>query len=113
MNHYLSIACGIGKIYFSIIPWNNNETLKSRYKMCKIWEMLFESMPSVGLSSYAILVNSIGYNGYNARNTSVLVSMLFSFINITNTIVNLLETDKILKLNVYKSYTLIIKYIII
>ena len=57
--------------------------------MCKIWEMLFESMPSVGLSTYAMIVNVKG----NMQNTSVLVSMLFSFINITNTIVNLLEND--------------------
>ena len=88
------LGLGIGRIYFSIIPWNENETLKSRHKMCKIWEMLFESMPSVGLSTYAILVNSINFDGYNTRNTSVLVSMLFSFINITNTIVNLLENDR-------------------
>ena len=92
----LLLGLGIGRIYFSVVPWNDDETLKSRYKMCKIWEMLFESMPSVGLSTYAILVNSINYDGtgYNTRNTSVLVSLLFSFINITNTVVSLLDTDR-------------------
>ena len=58
--------------------------------------MLFESMPSVALSTYAILINDINYdkNGYNKANTSILVSLLFSFINITNTVVSLLENDK-------------------
>ena len=91
------LCLGIGRIYFGVIPWNDNETLKSRYIMCKIWEMLFESMPSIGLSTYAIIVNNINFdgNGYNTRNTSALVSMVFSFINITNTIVNMVETDKV------------------
>ena len=82
---------GFGRLYFSIIAWNENELIKSQYKMCKIWEMLFESMPSVALSTYALLVNSI--NDKNSNNTSVLLSMFFSFINMTNTIVNIIDTD--------------------
>ena len=83
------LGLGIGRVYFGIIPWNDNETIKARYKMCKVWEMLFESMPSVGLSCYAILVNSINNN--TSRNTSAIISMIFSFINITTTIVSLLD----------------------
>ena len=83
---------GFGKIYFSIIPWKNDETLRARYEMCKIWEMLFESMPSVALSTYAILAND---TNNDTANTSVFISMLFSFINITNTVVCLSDNDKI------------------
>ena len=83
------MTLGLGRIYFSIISWNEDERIISRYKMCKIWEMLFESMPSIGLSTYAIIVN---YDTNNS-NLSILLSMIFSFINITNTIVTLLTTD--------------------
>ena len=92
------LSLGLGRVYYSVIPWNNDETLKARYQMCKVWEMLFESMPSVALSTYATLVININSNNDDSfnftYNTSVLLSMLFSYINITNTIVNLLDSDK-------------------
>ena len=88
---------GFRVIYQSIKPWDN-DVVKYEYKWCKLWELMFESMPSVMLSTYVTLMQTTNSNINNEANTisvSVIVSMTFSFINLTNTIVAVLNQDQI------------------
>ena len=99
----LMFLLGFGRVYHSVRAWNNNELIEYEYKWCKIWELIFETIPSVVLSTFVALMDTIVANTINSNsnsnssssmNVSVIVSMIFSFISITKTIVAILTKDK-------------------
>ena len=56
--------------------------------------IIYESIPSVVLSTYITLLKLVSHN-YAAGIIAVIVSMIFPFISITNTIVNILNKDTV------------------
>ena len=82
-------GAGFGRIYQSVKNWKNNELIKYEYKWSKLLELMLESMPSLVLSTYATLMEG------NKFNASVIVSMIFSFMNITNGIIAILDQDQV------------------
>ena len=84
MNVFFGI--GWGKIYHSIKKWETAQN-EIQYKLCKLLELMFESMPSVVLSVFVTLKDESNLNA------SLIVSLIFSLINITNTIVNVVNKD--------------------
>ena len=92
---HVCFLLGFRVIYQSIKPWDN-QVVQYEYKWCKLWELMFESMPSVMLSTYVTLMQSTNNNNNETDiSVSVIVSMIFSFINLTNTIVAVLNDDQI------------------
>ena len=85
-------ALGFSRIYHSVKTWENDKYIEYEYKWSKLWEIMFESIPSVILSSYITLMELAGNS---SDVTAVIVSMFFSFISITNTIVTILNKDRI------------------
>eukprot|EP01084_Bolivina_argentea_P151530 264477_1 len=74
---------GLGGPWFLINSWSEEETKESKpkkylslYNKYKIWELMFESFPSVGLQIYALLVQ-------NNVSISIILSILISIISIT------------------------------
>ena len=94
-NIILSIAfCfGFGRIYHSLRKWNGNKYYEYEYKWCKLWEIMYESIASVVLSTYVTLMEITNNNSNTNISVSVVVSMIFSFISITNVIVSILNQD--------------------
>ena len=81
-----------GRIYYSVQKWDN-KLLEYKFKWCKLWELIFETMPSVMLSTYVALIETLNGN----TSASVAVSLAFSFMNITSIIVNSLSDRKIIE----------------
>ena len=90
----LIFALGFSRIYHSVKSWNDNKYLEYEYKWCKLWEIMYESIPSVILSTYITLVK-LATDNYSGGVGAVIVSMFFSFVSITNTIVTILNKDRI------------------
>ena len=85
----IAFIFGLGRIYYSVHKWDN-KLVEYKFKWCKLWELIFETMPSVMLSTYVTLIESL--NG--TTSISVAVSLVFSFMNMTNIIVNCLKDRK-------------------
>ena len=52
----LIFALGFGRVYHSVRSWNNDKLIEYEYKWCKLWEIMYESIPSVILSTYITLL---------------------------------------------------------
>ena len=83
---------GFSRIYHSVKHWDN-KLIEYEYKWCKLWELMFESIPSVVLSTYVAFIDTSSSTN-DSLNPSVIISMVFSFINITNTIVVIFSKDQ-------------------
>ena len=88
---------GFSRVYHSLKKWNGSKYYEYEYKWCKLWEIMYESIPSVVLSTYVTLMEITNTNNNNNKSVSisVIVSMLFSFVSITNIIVSILNKDSI------------------
>ena len=81
------IFIGLGKLWFgfkklvSIASVNNNNNNNNDFERVKLWELIFESIPTLCLTSYILLVE------HDYSNDSVLVSMILSFFNVSLTLV--------------------------
>ena len=82
------LLTGFGKLWFGVRSWAISKHTK-QFKLLKIWEIMFESFPTVVLGFYVTWQNA-------NRNISVsiLLSILLSFINITWTIMTVLIKDR-------------------
>ena len=78
---------GFGKLWYGAKTLKNSQTL-SFFKKLKIWEIIFESFPSVALAFFI----SVAENELYSR--SVLLSFIVSFFNIAMTVMLIMFKDR-------------------
>lgn len=83
------LCLGFGRIYYNVKNWNNSKVIEYEYKWSKLLELMFETMPSVMLSAYATIIEG------KKVSASIIVSIFFSFLHMTNSIVVILNQDRI------------------
>ena len=81
------VVTGFGRLYFGVRPWGAEKQFL-RFQRLKVWEMIFESFPTVALQFYIVLRTN--------SPTHVLASLIVSFISISFTFYKILLTDTII-----------------
>ena len=87
------IVIGLGKLWFGIkklanMNENNQSLSQTSFEMIKIWELLFESFPTLLLSSYILL------NEKEPGRVAIVLSMIVSFSNLSFTLVKTMSKSK-------------------
>jgi len=78
---------GLGRLYHGIVGWdeNKNKDMEISNRILKVWEMCFESFPTITLQTYISL--------YTNLNINIVLSVLVSFASISFTFFRVLYGD--------------------
>ena len=81
------VVLGLGRLWYGVRSWSE-ESSYDQFRVLKIWEMIFESFPTVALQFYITLKSRDQFS------VSIIISLVTSFLSITFTALNILATDR-------------------